>query len=66
MTIRSAREAHSPGRRRLLALLGGLWVLALVRPSPGGTGGSGVRVSPGPRERPIRVADLYRPHDLAG
>lgn len=60
--MRSKTEHETPvlaQRRRLLSLLGGLGILALIRPGPPLPGHR-------PRELSLKEADFYRPHDLAG
>lgn len=52
------RERPKGGRRRFLGLLGWAGAGSLALPLL-----SGQR---GPRERDLREADFYRPHDLAG
>lgn len=54
----SSRTTTNGGRRRFLALVGGLGALGLSLPWMPGR-----RLA---RERPLREADFYRPHDLAG
>jgi len=52
-------RAKVQGRRRLLALLGGLGILGLVRPAAS-------RPVQGPQALSVKEADFYRTHDLAG
>jgi len=52
------REWRRTGRRRFLGLLSGLGAAGLALPFPS--------VARGPRERDLKEADFYRPHDLAG
>ena len=53
-----SRKTTNGGRRRFLALFGGLGALGLSLPWMPGRRQR--------RERPLREADFYRPHDLAG
>jgi hypothetical protein len=56
------RDQPSARRRRLLGVLGGLGLLGLSLPW---RRSSASRREP-QREKSLREADLYRPHDLAG
>ena len=52
------REPKPGERRHLLGLLGGLGAVGFALPF--------LRVGERPKERELKEADFYRPHDLAG
>lgn len=56
------RNQPSVERRRLLGLLGGLGLLGLPLPWRPGSASVGEPT----REKGLREADYYRPHNLAG
>jgi len=63
MKAESASDrAKAQGRRRLLALLGGLGILGLVRPAASRP----VQGPQAPQALSVKEADFYRTHDLAG
>lgn len=72
--MKSQRLHQDPSlpRRRLLRLLtlgtwGALGSLTLTSHGRFGAPAAGFPIAQaGPRERPLREADFYRPHDLAG
>jgi len=69
--MKSQRLHQDPSlpRRRLLRIitLGALGSMTLAAQGRLGTPAARFTVAQaGPRERPLREADFYRPHDLAG
>jgi hypothetical protein len=58
MTKPKSHSRPLPGRRRFLGLFGGTLAAGLSLPM--------LSRRPEPRERDLREADFYRPHDLAG